>query len=155
RVTYLAAIPTQLIKILRNTDLTRYDLRSLRVVRTGAAAFDAALARETEEKMNCRVLIAGGAQETYSFGQTGVDDALEKRLYTLGKPFPGNEVKIANGKGKERPQGEVGELFDILEIPTPPLRPGVNWEREGGTEPVIWPGLMSRDISCWWGGKRR
>ena len=111
RVTYLAAIPTQLIKILRDTDLTRYDLRSLRVVRTGAAAFDAALARETEEKMNCKVLIAGGAQETYSFGQTGVDDTLEKRLYTLGKPFPGNEVKITDGKGKECPQGEVGELF--------------------------------------------
>jgi non-ribosomal peptide synthetase component E (peptide arylation enzyme) len=111
RVTYLAAIPTQLIKILRDTDLTRYDLRSLRVVRTGAAAFDAALARETEEKMNCKVLIAGGAQETYSFGQTGVDDTLEKRLHTLGKPFPGNEVKITDGKGKECPQGEVGELF--------------------------------------------
>ncbi|KPK14968.1 MAG: hypothetical protein AMK69_28030 [Nitrospira bacterium SG8_3] len=111
RVTYLAAIPTQLIKILRDTDLTRYDLRSLRVVRTGAAAFDAALARETEDKMNCKVLIAGGAQETYSFGQTGVDDTLEKRLYTLGKPFPGNEVKITDGKGKECPQGEVGELF--------------------------------------------
>ena len=111
RVTYLAAIPTQLIKILRDADLTRYDLTSLRVVRTGAAAFDAVLARETEEKMNCKVLIAGGAQETYSFGQTGVNDTLEKRLYTLGKPFPGNEVKITDGKGKERPQGEVGELF--------------------------------------------
>jgi non-ribosomal peptide synthetase component E (peptide arylation enzyme) len=111
RVTYLAAIPTQLIKILRDADLTLYDLRSLRVVRTGSAAFDAVLARETEERMNCKVLIAGGAQETYSFGQTSVDDALEKRLYTLGRPFPGNEVKIANGNGKERPQGEVGELF--------------------------------------------
>jgi 2,3-dihydroxybenzoate-AMP ligase len=111
RITYLAAIPTQLIKILRDPDLTRYDLTSLRVVRTGAAAFDAALARETEEKMSCKVLIAGGAQETYSFGQTGVDDTLEKRLYTLGKPFPGNEVKITDGKGRECPQGEVGELF--------------------------------------------
>ena len=111
RVTYLAAIPTQLIKILRNADLGRYDLSSLRVVRTGAAAFDASLASETEERMNCKVLIAGGAQETYSFGQTGVDDAPEKRLYTLGKPFPGNEVKIASGDGKELPHGEVGELF--------------------------------------------
>ncbi|MGD8228277.1 MAG: AMP-binding protein [Desulfobacteraceae bacterium] len=110
-VTYLAAIPTQLIKILKDADLGRYDLTSLRVVRTGAAAFDAALARETEEKMNCKVLIAGGSQETYSFGQTGVDDPPEKRLYTLGKPFPGNEVKIASGDGKELPQGEVGELF--------------------------------------------
>ena len=110
-VTYLAAIPTQIIKMLKETDPGKYDLRSLRVVRTGAAAFDAALARETEERLNCTVLIAGGSQETYSFAQTGVEDSREKRLATLGKPFPGNEVRICDDRGQSLSQGEVGQLW--------------------------------------------
>lgn len=109
-VTYLSVIPTQLIRILKECDLNKYDLSSLRIVRTGAAAFDTALARETEERLECKVLIAGGCQETYSFAQTGVDDPIEKRLSTLGKPFPGNEVRIIDENGKEVPKGEMGQL---------------------------------------------
>jgi non-ribosomal peptide synthetase component E (peptide arylation enzyme) len=110
RVTYLPAIPTQVIRIVKECDLSRYDLSSLRAVRTGAAAFDAAMARETEEKMKCKVLIAGGSQETYSFAQSGVDDPKVKRIATLGKPFPGNEVRIVNEEGREVPLGTVGQL---------------------------------------------
>ena len=110
RVTYLPAIPTQLIKIIKECDLGPCDLSSLRAVRTGAAAFDAAMARETEKKLKCKVLIAGGSQETYSFAQTGVEDDDEKRLTTLGKAFPGNEVKIVDDNGREVPAGEVGQL---------------------------------------------
>jgi len=111
RVTYLPAIPTQLIRIIKECDPDKYDLGSLRVVRTGAAAFDAAMARKTEEKMGCRVLIAGGSQETYSFAQSGVDDPPEKRFNTLGRPFPGNEIKIADEEGREVPRGVVGRMF--------------------------------------------
>jgi non-ribosomal peptide synthetase component E (peptide arylation enzyme) len=111
RITYLAAIPTQVIKILKESDTSQYDLSSLRIVRTGAAAFDASLAKEAEKKLNCTVLIAGGSQETYSFAQTGVMDSQEKRIMTLGKSFPGNEVRICDDQGKEVPLGEVGHLF--------------------------------------------
>ncbi len=110
-ITYLAAIPTQIIKMLKGLDLSEYDLSSLRIVRTGAAAFDAALAKETEESMACTVLIAGGSQETYSFAQTGVEDSPEKRAKTLGKPFPGNEIKICNDQGRQVPQGEIGHMY--------------------------------------------
>ncbi|MBW2284265.1 MAG: long-chain fatty acid--CoA ligase, partial [Deltaproteobacteria bacterium] len=110
-ITYLAAIPTQIIKMLKEADPGKYDLGSLRVVRTGAAAFDAALARETEDRLQCTVLIAGGSQETYSFAQTGVEDSREKRLATLGKPFPGNEVRIRDDQGQALSQGEVGQLW--------------------------------------------
>jgi non-ribosomal peptide synthetase component E (peptide arylation enzyme) len=110
QVTYLSVIPTQLIRILKECNLDKHNLSSLKIVRTGAAAFDASLARETEERLNCKVLIAGGSQETYSFAQTGVDDPPEKRLATLGRPFPGNEVRITNEKRDELPPGEVGQL---------------------------------------------
>jgi non-ribosomal peptide synthetase component E (peptide arylation enzyme) len=79
-------------------------------VRAGASAFDTSLARETEKRMNCKILIAGGSQETYSFAQTSVDDPPEKRLLTIGKPFPGNEIKIIDEKGQEVPSGEIGQL---------------------------------------------
>ncbi len=110
-ITYLSVIPTQLIRILKESDLDRYDLSTLRVIRTGAAAFDASLAGETEQRFNCKVLIAGGSQETFSFAQSGVDDPREKRLRTLGKPFPGNEIKILDDDGREVPVGQIGQLF--------------------------------------------
>lgn len=110
RVTYLATVPTQVIRILRECDLSKYDLRSLRIVRTGASAFDASIARETEERMKCKVLIAGGSQETYSFAQSSVDDPPEKRLSTIGKSFPGNEIKIVDENEEEVPVGEIGQL---------------------------------------------
>jgi non-ribosomal peptide synthetase component E (peptide arylation enzyme) len=111
KITYLAAIPTQIIRMIKETDPGRFDLSSLRVIRTGASSFDEALAMETEEKFNCRVLIAGGSQETYSFGQSAIDDPPEKRLGTLGRPFPGNEVKITDDNGIEVAQGEIGRLL--------------------------------------------
>lgn len=111
RVTYLAAVPSQIIKILKEVDVGRYDFSSLRIVRTGAAAFDKALAQEAEERLKCTVLIAGGSQETYSFAQTGIDDTPQKRVMTLGKPFPGNEVKICNDQGQQVAQGETGHLY--------------------------------------------
>jgi len=61
-------------RILKECDINKYNLSSLRIVRTGAAAFDASMAKEAEDRLNCKVLIAGGCQETYSFAQTGVDD---------------------------------------------------------------------------------
>jgi cyclohexanecarboxylate-CoA ligase len=110
-ITYLSVIPTQLIRMLKECDLDRYDLGTLRVIRTGAAALDASLARETEQRFNCKVLIAGGSQETFSFAQSGVDDPREKRLSTLGRPFPGNEIKIVDDHGREAPAGQTGQLL--------------------------------------------
>lgn len=78
---------------------------------TGAAAFDASLAMETEQRFNCKVLIAGGSMETFSFAQSGVDDPQEKRLRTLGKPFPGNEIKIVDDDGRKVPVGQIGQLL--------------------------------------------
>jgi len=111
KVTYLVAIPTQIIKMLREFDTVQFDLSSIRIVRTGAAALDAATAREVEEKMNCTVLISGGSQETYSFAMSSPEDPPEKRLTTIGKPFSGNEIKICDGNGKNLPRETVGHLF--------------------------------------------
>jgi 2,3-dihydroxybenzoate-AMP ligase len=110
-VTYLSVIPTQLIRMLKESDLERYELSTLRVIRTGAAAFDTSLAMEAEQRFNCKVLIAGGSQETFSFAQSGVDDPQEKRLRTLGKVFPGNEIKIVDDDGREVPAGQTGQLL--------------------------------------------
>ena len=110
RATFLSAVPTQLIRILKEADLNNYDISSLRVIRTGASAFDPSFANETEERMKCKVVIAGGSQETHSFAQGAVGDPAERRLETLGKPFPGNEIKIIDDNGREVSVGEVGAL---------------------------------------------
>ena len=111
KISFLSTIPTQIIRILKEVNLKRYDLHSLRAIRTGGAAFDSSLAIETEEKFGCKVLLAGGSQETSTFAHTDIDDPPDVRLKTLGKVFPGNELKIVDNLGNELTQGEIGELY--------------------------------------------
>lgn len=111
RVTFLSAVPTQVIRMIRECDTDKYDLSALRVARTGTAGFDPRSAAEAEEKLNCTITIAMGSSETANIAQSSVDDPREVRFNTLGTAVFGSEFKIVDDAGVEVPQGEVGELW--------------------------------------------
>ncbi|MFQ5826608.1 MAG: AMP-binding protein, partial [Dehalococcoidia bacterium] len=43
--------------------------------------------------------------------RTTLDDPPEVRRLSAGRPYPGNEVKLVDGSGREVPRGEVGEIM--------------------------------------------
>lgn len=111
RVTFLGTVPAILIRLLECPRLSHYDLRSLRVVRTGTAALSPAAAAEAERKLRCTVVPAFGSMETVTVSQTAVDDPRELRLGgAVGRPLRGIEVKVIDDGGREVPRGEIGEL---------------------------------------------
>ncbi|EFC79851.1 FadD3 family acyl-CoA ligase [Parafrankia sp. EUN1f] len=111
RITMLPGPPAIYQSIL-NTDLAGYDLSSLRLAVTGAAAVPVELVRRLRSELGLQtVLTAYGLTET-----TGTatacrrDDDPETIAMTSGRAIPGVEVRIVDDTGAPLPPGEPGEI---------------------------------------------
>ena len=112
RVSFMGTVPAILLRLLEYPDLSRYDLSSLRVIRTGTAALLPSVAQEAEAKLGCVMAPAYGSMETVSIAQAALDDPREIRLGgSVGRALPGIEVKLVDDAGREVPAGEIGELW--------------------------------------------
>lgn len=110
RVTFAAGVPAQLARMVQHPKLDQYDLSSLRIFTTSGAICPYNLAKEVEERMKCKVLGFLGAQDIGRITSASIDDPSEVRWLSVGKTYPGNEVRLVDDDGHEVPQGEIGEL---------------------------------------------
>jgi len=110
RVTVIALVPTQLAWLLQ-LPLHKYDLSSLRIVKTAGGYLPPPLAKEAEEKFHCPILGTYGTQDTGSISGVPITATEEQRYTTVGRLHPGIEIKILDDEGKEVKPGEVGTLW--------------------------------------------
>ncbi|MCX6012465.1 MAG: class I adenylate-forming enzyme family protein [Chloroflexi bacterium] len=111
RVTFVTGVPTMMAKMIRHPNFDKYDHSSVRVFHSSGAYLPPGLAKETEEKLGCKIMNHYGAIDIGFATSTSVEDNLEARLSSVGKPMPDVTLKLLDEKGKEVPQGEVGEIF--------------------------------------------
>lgn len=111
KISILVGVPTVGEKLVRVPEWQQYDLSSLRVFYTAGAPMPPSLAREIEEKFECKVIGIIGSMDFGPISLPSVDDPAEVRLNSLGKPLAGIEIKIVNDKGEEVPPGQEGELI--------------------------------------------
>ncbi|MBK5100549.1 MAG: AMP-binding protein [Desulfobacteraceae bacterium] len=110
RVTVIALVPTQLARLLEiQTD--KYDLSSLRIIKTAGGYLPPPLAKEAEERFGCPILGTYGTQDTGSISGVPIDATEEQRYTTVGRLHPGIEIKVLDDSGKEVAPGEVGTLW--------------------------------------------
>ena len=112
RCTALHGVPTMFIAMLAEPSRAQRDLSSLRTgIMAGAPCPVETMRRVIGELHMREVTIAYGMTETspVSF-QSGVDDALERRVSTVGRVHPHVEVKIIDAAGRIVPIGQTGEL---------------------------------------------
>jgi fatty-acyl-CoA synthase len=106
----IPAFETIWMAILDLPELPRTDLSALRLV------FNIGLRErliEMQQKLPDAIQVSGfGATESSSFVAVGdVDDSLEERVTTCGRPLPGLAVRIVNpDTGLDLPPGDVGEI---------------------------------------------
>ncbi len=110
-VTYITTVPALLVRMAGCPDIAKYDLRSLRAVRCGAAALAPSVAREMESKLDCRIVPGSGAMDCMAFTQARFEDPASVRHGTAGRPFLGDEIKMVDEAGREVAGGEIGEMW--------------------------------------------
>ncbi len=112
KCTGLYGVPTMFIAQLDHPEFNRFDLSSLRTgIMAGSPCPIEVMKRVIRDLNMEQVTIAYGMTETspVSF-QSAVDDALDKRVSTVGRVQPHIEVKIVDLEGNIVPRGTAGEL---------------------------------------------
>jgi acyl-CoA synthetase (AMP-forming)/AMP-acid ligase II len=104
--------PSQVTLMLRQPDFDSYDFSSVKAIIAGMGPSSPALILEAKERFHAAYSVRYSSTESGGVGTaTALDAPDEETLYTIGRPRPQVEIKVADPDGRELPVGEVGELW--------------------------------------------
>jgi non-ribosomal peptide synthetase component E (peptide arylation enzyme) len=111
KATAIGVVPTHLIRMLE-VDTSKYDLSSLRFIRSAGGYLSPQVAEEAEKAFGAIITSDLGTQDVGSVSGCRVEDSKELRRRTVGRMLPGNQVRLLDEEGKhEVPEGEPGVLY--------------------------------------------
>jgi fatty-acyl-CoA synthase len=113
RATAIYGVPTMFIAELSCPDFSSFDLTSLRTGMMAGAPCPVEIMKRVMTDMHCPEITIGYGQTESSpvVTMSGVNDGVELRVGTVGRPLPCTEIKIASPEtGETLPAGEQGEL---------------------------------------------
>jgi len=104
--------PTLYQSLLDHPGRDRFDLSSLRLAVTGAADIPPDLIRRLREELSFERVITGyGLTEAGSVTSSAPGDDFTTIATTVGRVWPGLELRIADEAGIEQPPGTAGEVL--------------------------------------------
>jgi acyl-CoA synthetase (AMP-forming)/AMP-acid ligase II len=111
RVTFAYFVPPIVLALAKSPLVERYDLRSLRVIFSGAAPLGGELARAVCDRLGCRLAQGYGLTETSPVTHATRSAGTSEKLDSVGPPVPNTEVKIVDtATGAELGPDERGEI---------------------------------------------
>jgi len=110
KVTAIGVVPTHLVRMLE-ADETKYDLSSLRFIRSAGGYLPPQVAEEAERRYKAIITSDLGTQDVGSVSGCTIDDPGEIRRRTVGRMLPGNKVRLLDDSGKDVPEGSPGQLW--------------------------------------------
>jgi non-ribosomal peptide synthetase component E (peptide arylation enzyme) len=112
RATAIGVVPTHLIRMLE-ADVSKYDLSSLRFIRSAGGYLPPQVAEEAEAAFGASITSDLGTQDMGSVSGCRVEDSKDLRRRTVGRMLPGNKVRLANQENRALtvPDGEPGILY--------------------------------------------
>ena len=114
KCTAINGVPTMFIAELQHPDFDKYDTSHLRTGIMAGATCPEEVMQQVMDKMHAKeITICYGLTETSPvITQTMTDDAIEKRVTTVGKVMPHTEIKIVDPEtDEELPPNTPGELI--------------------------------------------
>ena len=111
KATAIGVVPTHLVRILE-CDISKYDLSSLRFIRSAGGYLPPQVAEEAEIALKASITSDLGTQDMGSVSGCRVEDSKDLRRRTVGRMLPGNEVRLVDkDTGNEVSDGEPGVLY--------------------------------------------
>ena len=113
KCTSLYGVPTMFIGELDHPDFSKFDFSTLRTGIMAGSPCPVEVMKKVQSLMNMKqVTICYGMTETSPVStQSTMDDPLEKRVATVGRPHPHIEVKVVDpASGEVLPRNASGEL---------------------------------------------
>jgi non-ribosomal peptide synthetase component E (peptide arylation enzyme) len=111
KATILFTAPAQLAMMVNLPVFGNYDTSSLRCVVCATSPLEKDLIIDAEKKLGIPILNGYGSFDSGGVSGTKLDDDIETRHNTMGKPYPGVEIKVVDDNGNEVPVGQEGELL--------------------------------------------
>jgi long-chain acyl-CoA synthetase len=109
RATTFSGVPTVYSILLHLPDADRYDLSSLRLCICGAAPMPVEVCTQFEEKFHTKIIEGYGLSEGTCASTLNPVEG-QRKVGSIGIPFPGQEIKIFDEQDRERPPGQIGEI---------------------------------------------
>lgn len=112
KVSMLPGPPTLFLSILNDPARDTFDLSSLRVAVTGAAAIPVSMIERMRDELTFRTIITayGLTEATGTVTMCRAEDDPETIALTSGRAIPDTEVRIVDEDNNELPRGEAGEI---------------------------------------------
>ena len=109
--TMIHGTPTMFNREIKLFREEKFDTSTLRTGIMAGAPCPEDLMRAVMNEMGANLCITYGLTEASpGITMTSLEDSIEDRVKTVGKPLPDIEVKIVDDKGREVPRGVVGEI---------------------------------------------
>ena len=111
--TALHGVPTMFIAMLDHPDFDDFKVHTLRTGMMAGAPCPVELMRKVMTRLHMpQVTIGYGMTETSPISfQSSMDDSADRRVSTVGRVLPHQEVKIVDEDGRIVPRGVTGELL--------------------------------------------
>jgi len=111
KATAIGVVPTHLVRMLE-IDASKYDLSSLRFIRSAGGYLSPQIAEEAETAFGANITSDLGTQDMGSVSGCRVEDSKDLRRRTVGRMLPGNKVRLLD-KDTDEPvaDGEPGVLY--------------------------------------------
>jgi acyl-CoA synthetase (AMP-forming)/AMP-acid ligase II len=137
RGTHVLMVPTQYIVTLAHPDFDTHDTSSLAVLISVGSPLRATTKAEIRRRFSADLFELYGLTE--GVGTLLLPQDMERKLGSVGRPYPGSDIRIIDDAGRELPWGETGE---IIGYGSGMMRGYHN--RPAQTAEVMWPDAHGR-----------
>jgi len=113
RITACNGVPTMFISMLEHPDFNSEDFTHMRTGIMAGSPCPVTVMRDVIEKMNMSevTIVFGQTESSPGCTMSSIDDAVEVRVGTVGRPLPGVECRIVDPDTyEELPDNETGEF---------------------------------------------